>query len=140
MSDMDYQSTACLPDDEGKALLAELSRLSGAIWWDAEKAKPRNRRISPAERQEREAIASLRVAIIKTAARFERHEDFTAWLCRNNREDIEAYDPIRGRDEQVDAIRNLQWKVEILEDALGGTNKFIAQLVSERLATAKAGQ
>jgi hypothetical protein len=44
---------------------------------------------------ERYAIAALHAAMINAAARFKRHEEFSAWLGNNNRDHIEAYDPLR---------------------------------------------
>jgi hypothetical protein len=117
----DYQTTPSLPDAEGKALLEELWRLYCAIEYD-EETKKKVRRGSDAVHW---ATVALQTAIIKAAARFERHEEFSAWLSRNRADSVEAYDPVRGRTKQADAICDLEWKVFCLEDNLKGVNELL---------------
>jgi hypothetical protein len=96
---------------EGKALLESLNELFGAIDFD-ENGKPR-RRNSPYIQS---AATALRKAILDAGDRFKRHKNFTSWLGSNNCEYIEAYDPLRMTDEVVEAIRELRWRVKMLDD------------------------
>jgi hypothetical protein len=109
---MDYKPTACLSDEEGKALLDELDRLEGAVC----QLKPPRRSHRAAELDY--AVAELQIALIKAALKFARHQEFTAWLVGNHRENLDADDPLRGRDEQLNKIRDLEWRVGRLEEVV----------------------
>jgi hypothetical protein len=128
MSEYDYKPTPALSDEDGLALLNELNNLFGTIERDDSGKKVRFN--SSAQRF---AIAELQRALIKAASRFEHHEEFTAWLCRNNEHHLEAYDPIRGRSKQADAIRDLQWQMERIEHQVRGLERLIRMIVDERV-------
>src|SRR5262249_34964621 len=78
--------------------------------------------------------------LIKAAARFERHEEFTAWLIRNNYEYVEACDPLRGRSEQADAIYNLQREAEEQRTRLTGLEELVNLICEERLKKGRSQQ
>src|SRR5215471_9266683 len=108
---LSYKSTPDLPDDEGKALLAELNKLCGAIDFDD---NGRKRRRDSYERQYAETV--LRKAVLDASGRFSRHENFTAWLCRNNCEHIEGFDTLRISRDISNEVHLLRQRVEMLED------------------------
>lgn len=127
----DYQSAPALPDVEGKMLLEELENLYGSITFD-EKGK----KVRRGSDDERYAIAALRKAMIDAALKFKRHEDFNDWLNRNMCFHLDCWDPTRGHDKQVDAIYDLEWRVQHVEEETKHLNHMLKLLLDERL---KAG-
>ena len=75
-----------------------------------------------------DAVTALQKAILDAANRFGRREEFSAWLCRNMRPDIDAYDP-RGLDMQVRrALDDMQWRVKCLEESKQSTDKILMEI------------
>jgi hypothetical protein len=91
-------------------------------------------KIRKAEAEHRQAVRKLQIALIEASLRFERHQDFTAWLVANNCECIESYDPIRGRDEQVSAIWDLKRRVSDIDDIVDALSARNPTLLREPLA------
>jgi hypothetical protein len=84
MSDIDnpfeYRSTPALPDDEGKALLDELSDLYfETVFVRKNSAK------------EKLVFKAMMHALRRAWARFDNYNQLYDWLCRNTRPDIAAY-------------------------------------------------
>jgi hypothetical protein len=124
---MEYQPAMSLNDDDGKALLEELETLWLAITHDASGKKVRQG--SDAERW---AVAALHTAILQAAARFRRHEDFTGWVLENGLDYVEAYDPIRGRDEQARAIEDLRFEVKVLREKVENLATLLSMMALAR--------
>lgn len=105
----DYVSTPSLPDDKGRALLEELTDLYHAISFDPET----NKKVRSGSRDERYATAALEAAMIKAAANFEHHRDFTAWLP----DYLSGYDPVFTRIELTNKIHDLKWRVDCFQES-----------------------
>jgi len=133
--DLSYKPTPDLPDDEGKALLKHLETLWAEI--DRAFSDKKLKRIRNSLAPLRQDETTLRKALLDAAVRFSTHENFTTWLCRNHCEHIEAYDPLRTTNEVLDAIHELRWKMQCLEDNMEGVDKIIKALVEERLSKPK---
>ena len=127
-----YVSTPSLPDEKGKALLNELEDLHTAISFDPET----KRKVRSGSHAERWAIATLKAALVKAAADFERHLDFTAWLNNNNYCHIDAYDPILDRVELTDEIRDLKWRIGCLEKSSDDLHKLLIEICCSPAARA----
>jgi hypothetical protein len=119
----DYVPTPSLSDDKGKARLEELSNLYAAI---PEIKAPR--RGSLAERRAH-AEAELQAAMIRAAAAFDKHREFTDWLRNNLCPHIEAYDQVRSRPELSNAKDDLKWRVERLEESNREIHKLLIEVV-----------
>jgi hypothetical protein len=130
-----YQSTPALPDAEGQSLLKELWSLYGATMFDHEDGK--HRKVRQGSNEERHAIANLECAIIKAGAKFQRHQEFTAWLCRNNADLIEAYDPIRGdlANEFYDLKNRMEWLVGRVDNLSALVTELTALTLKMQLKT-----
>jgi len=125
----DYKSTTSLPDDQGKALLGELCSMYSATFTDENGKKLRSGSLA-----ERGAVAALQKAIIDAALRFDRHEEFTAWLGRNGYDFIDAYDPLRREREISNELYSLKHTVEWLTRRVDDHADFIQTYVKEKLA------
>jgi hypothetical protein len=134
-----YQPTTEIPDDEGEALLDELNRLDELTHSTTDK-NGKSRTIRSGSKEERRAEAALHKAIIDAALRFKRHEEFTTWLLRNHCEHIDAMDPIRGHDLQINKIRALEVEVERLKSIVDGHSKLLDTLGHDLLARVAAKQ
>ena len=126
----DYVSTPSLPDDKGKALLDELSSLHSAIDFDPET----NRKVRIGSNARHWAIAALKAALIKAAANFEHHREFGAWLNNNWRPDIEAWDPVLDRVELTDKIRDLEWRMDRLQESNRDLDKLLKEIMNHYLS------
>jgi hypothetical protein len=133
--DLSYKPTPDLPDDEARALLKHLETLWAEI--DRAFSDKKLKRIRNSLAPLRQDETTLRKALLDAAVRFSTHENFTTWLCRNHCEHIEAYDPLRMTNEVLDAIHELRWKMQCLEDNMEGVDKIIKALVEERLSKPK---
>jgi hypothetical protein len=121
---LSYKPTPDLPDDEGKALLRKLNDLYGLIDFDESGKKRRHD-----SRDRQYATTTLRKAVLDAADHFSAHEKFTTWLCQNNCEYIEAYDPLRIQGLMLNEFHNLRWKVDLLEDRMKNIDKLIRMIV-----------
>ena len=131
---MDYVPTPSLSDDKGKALLQELENLYFAIDFDPKTKKQRRRN----SHDIRFAVAELQAALIKAAANFERHREFTRWLGANTRDHIEAYDPVRRALEVTNELHDLRWRVDMVEQDNRATRELLREIINERLKTKPA--
>jgi hypothetical protein len=133
--DWGYHSTPALPDAEGEALLNKLYRLSFARTFkepDEKNNRKKLRKVRNGSYEQRWAQAQLEIAMVEASLRFEKHEDFSKWLLGNGAVDLDALDPIRGRDKQSDAIRDLQYQMEGIKlelEYLRDSNKQILELL-----------
>ena len=90
--------------------------------------------------EERCAITDLRKAILDAADRFSRHEEFSAWLCKNHCYHIDGYDPQRVSREFLRKLEDLQWRVECLEEGSKLTDKHLLEIALQTTEDAERGR